>query len=312
MPPSQRELLLANLRNKWETLRPVLTERTRRLWAATEARAIGVGGIGLLHHATGLSRTTIGNALQNLRHDPTDPRVAPDLPPGRVRQPGAGRKKLTEHYPDLLSDLQSLVDSGTRGDPESALRWTCKSLHKLKTELSVKGYPLSHQSVSILLHRLGYSLQANRKITEGNTHPDRDAQFAYINERTEAMQQEGQPVISIDCKKKELVGDFKNGGREWCPHGEPESVRVHDFLDKELGKAIPYGVFDVANNRGWVSVGVDHDTAEFAVATIGRWWQQVGQSMYPHASTLQIMGDGGGSNSSRSRLFKVALQLCSR
>ena len=173
MPPSQRELLLVNLRNKWETLRPVLTERTRRLWAAIEARAIGVGGIGLLHHATGLSRTTIGNALQNLRHDPTDPRVAPDLPPGRVRQPGAGRKKLTEHYPDLLSDLQSLVDSGTRGDPESALRWTCKSLHKLKTELSVKGYPLSHQSVSILLHRLGYSLQANRKITEGNTHPDR-------------------------------------------------------------------------------------------------------------------------------------------
>jgi hypothetical protein len=298
--------LLQTVQEKWNTLRPHLDEKTRRLWAATEIRAIGRGGLKLVHQATGLSQTTLRRALQqqaSQQSGQTQP-----LPPGRVRRPGGGRKRQIDTNPTLLTDLQSLVDPVTRGDPESPLRWSSKSAAKLAIELRAKGHGISGELVRQLLHQLGYSLQANRKTKEGASHPDRDAQFAYLNGRTRAMQQAGQPVISVDCKKKELVGAFKNGGREWHPKGEPEQVQVHDFLDKELGKAIPYGVYDVTQNQGFVNVGVDHDTAAFAVATIARWWEQIGQKMYPHATELQIMADGGGSNSSRCRLWKASLQ----
>jgi len=284
-------------------LRPAMNERMRRLWAAAEARALGHGGIEALHVATGLSRTTISAAIAQLDNEADNP-----LPPQRARRPGGGRKPLTQSNPTLLEELEALVESTTRGDPESPLRWTCKSLRKLAAELAQQGHPISVQSVSNLLRRLDYRLQANQKTQEGAAHPDRDAQFLYINQRTKVAQEQAQPVISVDTKKKELVGNYKNSGREWRPQGEPEEVLVHDFLDVELGKAIPYGVYDVTQNQGWVSVGVDHDTAEFAVATIARWWEQMGKPMYPEASELQIMADGGGSNGSRSRLWKAALQ----
>jgi len=293
---------LQSIRSKYEALAPVLNERTRRLWAATEARALGQGGITLVERATGITRKTIRAGIGELS-EPVR------LEPERIRSRGAGRKPLTEHDPTLLSDLESLVEPSTRGDPQSPLRWTCKSLSNLVAELGEQGHRISAQSVSTLLHRLKYSLQANRKTQEGAAaHPDRDAQFAYINARTKASQERGQPAVSVDCKKKELVGNYKNGGREWRPKGEPEEVRVHDFMDRELGKAIPYGVYDLTRNEGWVSVGCDHDTAEFAVATLSRWWEQMGKRMYPEATELQIMADGGGSNASRSRLWKAALQ----
>jgi hypothetical protein len=225
-----------------------------------------------------------------------------------IRRPGGGRKRVTRTDPTLLRDLESLVDPVTRGDPQSPLRWTCKSTRNLAVALHARGHKVGDRTIARLLGELGYRLQANRKTKEGATHPDRDAQFQHINEQTKACQQRGQPVVSVDTKKKELVGDFKNSGREWQPTGVPERVRVHDFEDKELGKAIPYGIYDVTANTGWVSVGTDHDTAAFAVETLRRWWRQMGESTYPGADELLVIADGGGSNGSRTRLWKAELQ----
>lgn len=289
---------------RFEALRPFLDERRRRLWAAAEAQTLGRGGVTTVAAATGLQRNTICAGLREL-HAPETPSLSTDQ---RVRTPGGGRKPLTAHDPSLLRDLEALVEPLTRGDPMSPLRWTCKSTRQLATELSGQGHPVSHQTVAELLHALRYSLQGTRKTKEGASHPDRDAQFAYLNDQVQAFQGQGQPVISVDTKKKELVGDFTNGGREWQPAGYPEEVRVHDFVDRELGKVIPYGVYDVATNRGWVSVGTDHDTPAFAVASVRRWWEQMGQPTYPAATDLLITADGGGSNGSRARLWKVELQ----
>lgn len=256
--------------------------------------------------ATGLSQTTIRAGLKELDSPSTS---APHLATHeRLRRPGGGRKALGDHAPDLLKALEAWVDPVTRGDPMSPLRWTCKSAARLATELQKQGYQVSERSINRLLHHLGYSLQSNRKTLEGKQHPDRDAQFQHINQRVKAFQGQRQPVVSVDTKKKELIGPFHNGGREWHPQGEPEPVRVHDFPDKELGKVIPYGVYDMATNAGWVSVGVDHDTAAFAVETIRRWWRHMGSATYPRAKRLLITADGGGSNGSRNRLWKVELQ----
>jgi hypothetical protein len=233
----------------------------------------------------------------------------PDEPvSNRLRRQGGGRKALTETDPTMTAALEALVEPLTRGDPESPLRWTCKSTRRLAAELTNQGHQIGYRSVAWLLQEAGYSLQANRKTREGNQHPDRNAQFEFINAQATRFQERRQPAISVDTKKKELVGDFKNGGREWNPQGEPEKVRVHDFKDKELGKAIPYGVYDITNNQGWVSVGIDHDTAYFATASIRRWWEEMGTGRFPRASELFITADGGGSNSYRTRLWKVALQ----
>ena len=291
------------IRAKFEALKPVMDERCRRLWAATEAKAIGRGGITRVSQATGISHVTIRAGLSQLGRPPV-----PGAMTRRVRRPGGGRKMLTHHDPGLLTALESLVEPLTRGDPQSPLRWTCKSTAKLASELNTRGHVVSPRTINTLLARLGYSLQSNRKTREGGKHPDRNAQFEHINAEAESFVKSGQPVVSVDTKKKELVGDFKNGGREWRPKGDPEEVRVHDFKDKELGKAIPYGVYDMAANLGWVSVGVDHDTAEFAVATLRRWWQRLGSEMYPGAKRLLVTADGGGSNGSRCRLWKLKLQ----
>ena len=306
MTRSQATTARKSIQRKYQALRPLLNERARRLWAATEARALGHGGIKVVHRATGLAEPTIRAGIRELKKL-TDGSLAP-LEKGRIRRPGAGRKPLTSTDPTLLADLEALVDPVTRGDPESPLRWTIKSVRNLAAELNKQGHQVSRQSVAVLLHRLGYSLQANKKTKEGSSHADRDAQFAYLNARVEAFQAEGQPAVSVDSKKKELVGEYKNAGRAWRPKGEPEQVLVHDFIDKELGKAIPYGVYDVTNNEGWVSVGTDHDTAEFAAASLLRWYEQLGKRAYPTAEKLLVMADSGGSNSSRSRLWKVALQ----
>jgi len=281
---------------------PVLDERTRRVVAAAEARALGRGGVTLVARVTGLARSTVQRGISELE--------APDTaaPATRMRRHGGGRKPLVAHDPTLLADLEALVDPVTRGDPESPLRWTSKSLAKLAVALGERGHRISARKVGDLLRGLDYSLQATRKTTEGAAHPDRDAQFEHINAQAQAFQARGQPVISVDTKKEELVGAFKNGGREWQPAGQPEAVNVHDFPSQAVGRAIPYGVYDVGANQGWVSVGTDHDTAEFAVETIRRWWRQMGAPTYVGASELLITADGGGSNSSRSRLWKVALQ----
>jgi hypothetical protein len=282
-----------------------MDERTRRQWAAAEAAELGWGGVSAVAAATGLSRTTITAGLRELRYRAEHP-DEPASP--RIRRPGGGPKRLTQMDPGLLPALEALVDPVTRGDPDSPLRWTCKSTRRLADELTRQGHPACPRSVAALLIDAGYSLQANRKTREGGTHPDRNAQFEYINARVTALQRRGQPVVSVDTKKKELVGDFKNAGREWQPAGQPEAVRVHDFQDKELGKAIPYGVYDITHNQGWVSVGIDHDTAYFAARSIRRWWDEMGAQRFPHARELAITADGGGSNSCRSRLWKVALQ----
>jgi hypothetical protein len=291
----------AEIRRKYEALAGVMDERLRRLWAGMEAEC-SEGGIAAVERATGLSRTTIRVGRDELRNG-----IEPD-DVVNVRRPGGGRIPLEEQHPELLTTLETLVDPVTRGDPESPLRWTSKSTRKLAEELATKGYHLSPQKVGQLLNASGYSLQANHKTTEGSAHVDRDAQFEFINDRVDAMQGRGAPVISVDTKKKELVGDFKNGGREWQPQGVPVPVRVHDFIDKDLGKAIPYGVYDIGLNTAWVSVGVDHDTAEFAVESIGQWWRNMGKKAYPEATELLITADGGGSNGYRSRLWKLELQ----
>jgi len=278
-----------------------LDERGRRQFAAIEARLAGYGGIAAVSRATGIAASTIGRGLDEL-DDPVP--LASDL----VRRPGGGRKPLIETDARLLADLESLVEPDARGDPMSPLRWTCKSLRRLASELGVMGHEISHTVVGELLKRLKFSLQGNRKTLEGSSHPDRNAQFGYINTAVTTALAEHQPVISVDTKKKELVGDFKNNGRAWRPQGQPEEVRVHDFLIKELGRAVPYGVYDLATNDGWVSVGMNHDTAAFAVQTIRRWWQEIGRSRYPQATRLVITADGGGSNGSRVRLWKLELQ----
>jgi hypothetical protein len=291
---------------KFAILQPLLDERARRLWAAVEARAIGRGGISAVTEATGVSRATIRAGLRELAHPDTS--AAPQVPVARVRRQGGGRKPLRAHDPPLIGALETLLDPVTRGDPMSLLRWTCKSAAKLAAALQTQGHRVSERTVNRLLHALGYSLQANRKMLEGCAHPDRDAQFQYINRRAKAFQKQRQPVISVDTKKKELVGQFRHGGREWHPHGQPAEVNVHDFPDKVVGKVIPYGVYDEATNTGWVSVGIDHDTAAFAVETIRRWWRHMGHQVYPQGKRLLITADGGGSNGSRCRLWKVELQ----
>jgi transposase len=296
--------VIARIRRKFRLLQPEMDERMRRQWAAAEARELGWGGVSLVAEATGMSRPTITVGLRELDL-PAQQRAAEGL---RVRRPGAGRRPLKESDPGLLAALEALIEPMTRGDPESPLRWTCKSTRKLAEELTRQDHPVGPGTVRTLLHEAGYSLQANRKTREGASHPDRNAQFEYINSQVQRFQKRGQPAISVDTKKKELVGDFRNDGREWRPEGKPEEVRVHDFLDKKLGKAIPYGVYDMLNNQGWVSVGIDHDTAEFATNSIHRWWNSMGQRRFPRASQLLITADGGGSNSCRSRLWKVSLQ----
>lgn len=291
---------------KYITLKPLLDERARRLWAAVEARSLGRGGITRVAEATGLARATIRAGLKELALPISDDDGP--LSGRRLRPPGGGRKPVTAHDPGLLRELETLVDPVTRGDPMSPLLWTCKSAEKLAEGLQARGHVVSERTVNRLLHDLGYSLQSNRETIEGKGHPDRDAQFQFINRRAKAFQRQGQPVVSVDTKKKELVGQYRNGGREWQPKGKPEEVKVHDFIDKGLGKAIPYGVYDMAANNGWVSVGVDHDTAEFAVETIRRWWNRMGIRVYPQAKKLLITADGGGSNGRRCRLWKVELQ----
>jgi hypothetical protein len=286
---------------RYAALSPQLDERGRRYFAASEARAAGYGGITATARATGIARSTIGRGLKDLAH-------GSDLPGGRVRRPGGGRKPMTEVDATLLDDLLALVSPSERGDPMSPLRWTVKSLRRIAAELRALGHRISHTAVGELLKFKGFSLQANRKTREGEGHPDRDAQFAHINAQVTHAMAERQPVISVDTKKKELVGDFKNAGREWRPQGNPEEVRVHDFLIKELGRAVPYGVYDLAANTGWVSIGIDHDTAAFAVQTIRTWWHEVGKHRYPGAGHLTITADGGGSNGSRVRLWKRELQ----
>jgi hypothetical protein len=295
---------IARIQRKYQSLLPEMDERRRRQWAAAEARELGWGGVSLVACATGLSRPTITAGLREL-DQPIPQRAAQAA---RVRRTGGGRRPVTETDPGVLAALESLVEPVTRGDPESPLRWTCKSTRRLAEELTQKDHRVGPRTVAMLLHEAGYSLQANRKTREGSAHPDRNTQFEYINASVARSLIRDQPAISVDTKKKELVGDFKNGGREWRPQGEPEEVRVHDFLDKTLGKAIPYGVYDMVNNQGWVSVGIDHDTAQFAANSIRRWWYEMGKARFPKAKELLITADGGGSNSHRTRLWKVSLQ----
>lgn len=287
-----------------QALEGVLDERQRRLHAAVEAKVLGHGGVKRVSLATGVARGSILAGIKELE----SPQRALQDGARRVRRPGAGRKKLVERDPDVREVLERLVEPASRGDPQSPLRWTCKSLMQLARELSERGHAISHVSVGLLLKNMGYSLQGNRKTLEGASHPDRNAQFEYINDKTQAALGAGQPVISVDTKKKELVGRYQNGGKEWMPQGKPEQLKVYDFVDEALGRANPYGVYDVASNTGWVSVGTDHDTASFAVATIRRWWFAMGQATYPTAKELMIMADGGGSNGSRVRLWKLELQ----
>ena len=281
---------------------PLLDERQRRCFAGAEALALGRGGQAAVARATGLSLPTIRAGLREVA------RGAVALKGGRIRREGGGRPRTVERDATLRSDLEALIEPTSRGDPESPLRWTCKSIRRLAAELTRQGHQTSHRMVAELLHELGYSLQANRKVLEGSSHPDRNAQFAYLNGAVQLQLALGEPVISVDTKKKELVGQFKNGGRELRPKGEPEQVQVHDFIDPELGRINPYGVYDLAQNEGWVNVGTDHDTAAFAVESIRRWWQTMGKPLYPTATRLLITADGGGSNGYRVRLWKLELQ----
>ena len=288
---------------RFESLAAFLDERTRRLVAAAEARALGYGGVSRVARLTGVSRRALHVGLHELQAPP-----ACVAKPPRTRQAGGGRKRTVRVDLTLKRDLEALVEPVTRGDPMSPLRWTCKSVRRLAQELVAQGHKTSHRMVAELLQELGYSLQSNVKVKEGGDHEDRNAQFEYLNGQVQAQQALGNPVISVDTKKKELVGDFKNSGREWQPKGCPVPVRVHDFIIPELGRANPYGIYDLAHNQGWVSVGTDHDTAAFAVASIRRWWQSLGRALYPAAQRLLITADGGGSNGSRVRLWKVELQ----
>jgi len=292
----------AGLARKFDLLAGILDERMRRLVAAAEAEAIGFGGVTAVARASGLARGTVIRGMAELK-------VASKPARGqRIRRKGAGRKRTIDQDATLKRDLESLVEPVTRGDPESPLRWTCKSVRQLTAELKRMKHQTSHRMVAELLHEMDYSLQANSKTLEGSSHPDRDAQFQHISDKSLEFQSARQPVISVDTKKKELVGDFKNNGRELRPKGDPEKVRVHDFVIPELGRAAPYGIYDVTQNAGWVSVGGDHDTAAFAVQSIRRWWESMGAKAYPQASKLLITADSGGSNGARVRLWKLELQ----
>jgi hypothetical protein len=293
------------IRSKFLALDPVMDERMRRQWAASEAHLLGWGGVSLVASATGMSRSTIQAGIKEL-----DERRQTGVAAARIRRPGGGSKPLTQTDPGIAGALDELVAPETRGDPMSPLRWTLKSTSRLAAELTERNHPVSARKVAALLKKADYSLQGNRKKNEGGNHVDRDAQFRHINQRVTATQAGGQPVISVDAKKKELVGDFKNNGKEWRPKGRPEEVRVYDFIDKapDKGRVTPYGVYDLSANEGWVSVGTDHDTARFAAQTILKWWREMGQARYPDATELLITADGGGSNSSRCRLWKIALQ----
>jgi len=299
------EMVVEWVRVKYEALKGSLNERSRRLWAATEARSLGRGGVAAILAATGMSSATVSKGLREL--EVADAGGA-TLPPGRIRKPGGGRKRARDKQPGLCEALAALVEPTARGDPEHPLRWTCKSTSKLAAELRKQGFQVSPRTVAKELKEQQFSLQSNRKTREGTSRPGRDAQFAHINKQVLAFQRRSQPAISVDTKKKELVGDFKNSGREWRPRGEPEEVQVYDFPDPKKNKAIPYGVYDLTRNEGWVSVGIDHDTARFAAATIKRWWRKMGRKRYPEARELLITADCGGSNSSRTHLWKVALQ----
>ena len=296
------------LRQQYQRLLPELDERARREWAASEAMALGRGGLMAVHRATGLARNTIRRGVRELTaRESAEPAPAP-VSARRVRQPGGGRPKKTDQDPALAGALEALLEPTTRGDPESALRWTIKSARALAQELLARGHEVSSRTVYRLLHRLGYSLQANKKTIEGNQHPDRDAQFAYLDRQCRRrLKHDTAPVLSVDTKKKELIGPYKNGGREWRPGGKPEAVKTHDFIGP-LGRVSPYGVYDLGDNSAWVSVGISADTAEFAVATIDRWWEELGAERYAEASEIVITADGGGSNSHRNRLWKVELQ----
>jgi hypothetical protein len=293
----------AAIRLRYEALGPILDERGRRRFAAAEALAAGHGGVTAVARITGVARSTIDRGLAELRGD-----AAPAAAPERVRRKGGGRRPLVVTDPSLLPDLKELVEPTTRGDPMAPLLWTAKSLRHLAAGLGDLGHRVCHNVVADLLRAMGYSLQANRKTLEGTSHPDRDAQFGYLNAQVTEALAAGEPAISVDTKKKELVGDFKNGGREYRPKGQPEPVRVHDFLIPELGRAAPYGVYDIADNAGWVSLGIDHDTASFAVNAIRRWWQAMGRARYPQATRLVVTADCGGSNGARVRLWKRELQ----
>lgn len=293
--------ILTGIEERFKRLRGVLDERSRRLLVAAESEAMGRRGISTVAKATGVSRQVIRQGIAELKESAV-------LPDRRIRRSGGGRKSAVRLDPSLKTDLEELLESTTRGDPESPLRWTCRSVRNLEAELKNRGHAVSHQVVADLLHELEYSLQANRKTSEGASHPDRNAQFEYVNNKVKQYLGGKAPVISVDTKKKELIGDFKNTGKELRPKGDPEKVRVHDFLIPELGRANPYGIYDIGLNTGWVSVGVDHDTAEFAVESIRRWWRSMGQQAYPKATSLLITADGGGSNGSRVRLWKRELQ----
>jgi hypothetical protein len=295
---------IKQIRNRFEKIAWALDERMRRLFAAAEAVVLGHGGVTRVALATGVSRRAIHAGLEELAVE----RMPVESQSKRIRKAGAGRKSVIETDSGVMAALEKLIEPTTRGDPESPLRWTCKSLRALADELTMNGHSISYPKVGDLLRELGYSLQANRKMLEGTDHPDRNAQFEFINDQTKQRLASGNPVISVDTKKKELVGAYKNNGIAWHPEGKPELVKVHDFIDKELGRANPYGVYDVASNTGWVSVGTDHDTASFAVETIRRWWNTMGRQRYPAATELMITADGGGSNGSRVRLWKLELQ----
>jgi transposase len=294
------ERIVQWIQSKYRGLRDDLSEFTRRRWAAVEALSLGRGGITAVAAATGLAHSTIRRGIREMNGS--------DLPLGRQRRPGSGRKRIDVRNPAIKAALERLVEPDTRGDPQSPLRWTCKSTRRLAQALTAQGHAVSPTTVRNLLREAGYRLQANRKTREGMSHPDRDAQFRYINRRVKAQQRHGQPAISVDTKKKETLGNLKNPGQEWRPKGEPREVDVHDFPDPQKGKAVPYGVYDLAHNEAWVSVGISSDTAEFAVETIRTWWKRLGRRRYLEASRLLITADSGGSNSSRNRLWKVKLQ----
>jgi transposase len=298
--------MAAVVAGKFRKLAAMMNEKLKRRWAACEALALGRGGISQVAEATGMSRATIRKGIDEVQQNYPD--LAGRVAGERLRVPGGGRPPLSDRDGTLLADLKRLVEPATRGEPTSPLLWTSKSTRTLAQELQRQGHAVSYRTVARLLHELGYSLQAPRKTREGKQHADRDAQFEYLNQQVRNFQRRGQPVISVDAKKRELLGDFKNGGQEWQPKGQPEPVRVHDFKDKELGVGIPYGVYDPTQNNGWVSVGIDHNTAAFAAETIRRWWQHMGAATYPEATELLLTADGGGSNGSRPRRWKVCLQ----
>jgi transposase len=297
--------VVESLQDKYDSLLPYLNEKTRRIWAAIEARSLGWGGVTQVAIATGLSRTTIHAGMRLLEEQDG---VKTEDDSSRIRSNGGGRKLLEEQDAMLLSDLESLIEPMTLGDPESPLKWTSKSVVKLAATLNLGGHRISPKSVYNLLESLGYSLQSNRKTRDGSSHIDRDDQFLHISSLIKHFQSQNEPVISVDTKKKELIGDFKNPGTEWCEKEQPVEVKMHDFVDPQLGKAIPYGIYDLTLNKGWVNVGIDHDTAEFAVESIRHWWYSMGKELYPNSEHIMITADCGGSNSYRSRLWKLKLQ----